>query len=254
MTSQTVNSSSVEEPAYFVQNQQSVCPWLFVVDHASAHIPGRFSQLGLTARDLGRHIAYDIGALEVASQVSKSLDATLIHCGVSRLVIDCNRPLQVASLIPEQGDEGPIPGNAQLSDRDRQQRIDAFWTPYHDAIERVITARIALGIETRYVAAHSMTNALRGHVRTMDGAVLYRGTSTLGPRLAQYWTDRHQLTIAHNQPYQLTDETDYSVPFHAERRDLDYIELEMRQDLIHTASGQHRWAQLLLDGLAALTN
>ena len=86
-----------------------------VVDHASAFVPTDLQQLGLTEHDLSRHIAYDIGALAVAQRVASHFGATLVYSTVSRLVIDCNRPLNVPGLIPMEGDEGIIPGNTEVS-------------------------------------------------------------------------------------------------------------------------------------------
>jgi predicted N-formylglutamate amidohydrolase len=54
----------------------------------------------------------------------------------------------------------------------------------------------------------------------------------------------HGLEVGDNQPYAL-GETDYTVPVHAQARGLDYLELEVRQDLIADAAGQARMATLL---------
>jgi predicted N-formylglutamate amidohydrolase len=51
--------------------------------------------------------------------------------------------------------------------------------------------------------------------------------------------------VGENEPYHVSDETDYGVPVHAERAGLDYVEIEIRQDLIADAAGQTAWAQRL---------
>jgi predicted N-formylglutamate amidohydrolase len=53
------------------------------------------------------------------------------------------------------------------------------------------------------------------------------------------------LSVAENQPYYVSDETDYGVPVLAERAGLDYLEIEIRQDLIADAAGQLAWADRL---------
>jgi predicted N-formylglutamate amidohydrolase len=53
------------------------------------------------------------------------------------------------------------------------------------------------------------------------------------------------LAVAENLPYQVSDETDYGVPVHAERDGLDYLEIEILQDLIADAAGQSAWAERL---------
>ena len=43
----------------------------------------------------------------------------------------------------------------------------------------------------------------------------------------------------------MTDLTDYTVPVHAERRGLPYVEIEIRQDLILDPEGQAAWGARL---------
>ena len=65
-----------------------------------------------------------------------------------------------------------------------------------------------------------------------------------------------ELVVGENQPYYLTDEKDYSVPVHGERRGIPHAELEVRQDLIASESGQEEWARriarVLVEGVEGL--
>jgi len=54
--------------------------------------------------------------------------------------------------------------------------------------------------------------------------------------------DEGDLTVGENAPYALTQDSDYSIPFHGERRGLEHVEIEIRQDLIATPEGQTAWA------------
>lgn len=92
-------------------------------DHASNDIPRELHPLGLPATERARHIAWDIGAAGVTAALSKILDAPAILCNASRLVIDCNRQLNLSDLIPEISDGTVIPGNLNLSETDRGTRI-----------------------------------------------------------------------------------------------------------------------------------
>jgi len=58
--------------------------------------------------------------------------------------------------------------------------------------------------------------------------------------------DDGDLVVGDNEPYFVNDLTDYSIPVHAERRSLPYLELEIRQDLIANAPGQAEWAARLI--------
>jgi predicted N-formylglutamate amidohydrolase len=76
-------------------------------------------------------------------------------------------------------------------------------------------------------------------------AVLYHRAPRLSKALAALLRAEPDLVVAENEPYQVSDVTDYGVPVHAERGGLDYIELEIRQDLIAHEAGQVAWAERL---------
>ena len=50
------------------------------------------------------------------------------------------------------------------------------------------------------------------------------------------------LVVGDNQPYAVSDTSDYAIPVHGEARGLPHVELEIRQDLIADADGQRQWA------------
>ncbi len=50
------------------------------------------------------------------------------------------------------------------------------------------------------------------------------------------------LTIGDNQPYFVSDETDYTIPRHGEKRGLPNVEIEIRRDLLLDATRQRQWA------------
>ena len=82
-----------------VENRDGSSPIVLICDHASNFVPGEYGTFGLDPSELTRHIAWDPGALPVSRALSNALDATLVHSGISRLVIDCNRPLDASDLF-----------------------------------------------------------------------------------------------------------------------------------------------------------
>ena len=52
------------------------------------------------------------------------------------------------------------------------------------------------------------------------------------------------LVVGDNEPYSVTDASDYTIPFHGEQRGLPHAAIEIRQDLIADEAGQRRWAEL----------
>ncbi len=156
-----------------VTNPEGSSPYVFTCDHASNFVPQAFGTLGLAPEEFERHIAWDPGALPVARLMARALDATLVETCVSRLIIDCNRPLDAHNLIPETSETTTIPGNAGLSATDRQVRIDLAWRPFHDAVEQTIEARLAAGRETRLVSVHSFTPVYFGKQRPWHIGIIH---------------------------------------------------------------------------------
>jgi predicted N-formylglutamate amidohydrolase len=92
---------------------------------------------------------------------------------------------------------------------------------------------------------HSFTPVYLGNARPMQVALLYNRNPRLSHAMAALLRAEGDLAVAENQPYYVSDETDYGVPVHAERAGLDYLEIEIRQDLIADAGGQQEWADRL---------
>jgi predicted N-formylglutamate amidohydrolase len=216
--------------------------FLIVVDHAGARIPRILGHLGLPASELQKHIACDLGALSVARLLAASLDAPLIAQIYSRLVIDCNRDPNVPSSIPAIGENTAIPGNMDLGSAQVEARRAEIFRPYHQRIKEVLDARLAAGRPTILVAQHSMTAVFKGVARAMHAAILYnRDRRFAGFTLEALRADKAFL-VADNEPYFVSDATDYTIPVHGEARGLPHVEIEIRQDLILAPAGQQAWA------------
>jgi predicted N-formylglutamate amidohydrolase len=225
--------------------------FVIVVDHASARIPRRLGTLGLPAGELERHIAWDIGSLAVARQVAAALDAPLVAQNYSRLVIDCNRDPQVASSIPSVGESTPIPGNANLSEQEIAARRAEIFEPYHAHVRALLDERLAAGRATILVAQHSMTDRFKGVRRNMHAAVLYNRDRRFAGLVLETLRRESALIIADNEPYFVSDETDYTIPRHGEARALPHVEIEIRQDLLSDTAGQGEWARRITRALQA---
>jgi predicted N-formylglutamate amidohydrolase len=166
----------------------------------------------------------------------------LIAQNYSRLVIDCNRDPQVASSIPHISETSEIPGNMNLSAADIAVRRAEIFDPYHRRIRELIDERLAAGRPTILVAQHTMTDIYNGVRRNMHAAVLYNRDRRFAGIVLNMLRREGQLMVADNEPYFVSDETDYTVPHHAEARSLPYVEIEIRQDLVSDDAGQCEWA------------
>jgi len=232
-----------EPPPFGLVNETGASRIFLTADHAGRRIPRVLGDLGVGPADMDRHIAWDIGIGAVTRGLAEALDATAILQNYSRLVIDCNRRPDVESAFPEVSEATVIPGNAGLGEAEKAARREAIFEPYHAEIARLLDARA--GVKPVYVAMHSFTPVYLGAARPMHVAVLYHRNPRASQVLAGLLRQEQGLVVAENEPYQVGDETDYGVPVHAERRGLDYLEIEIRQDLIAEAPGQAEWVARL---------
>jgi predicted N-formylglutamate amidohydrolase len=235
---------AADEPPPFIElGRQGRSNFVIVVDHASRRIPRRLGDLGLSQFELQRHIAWDIGALAVAERVAAALDAPLVAQNYSRLVIDCNRDPKMATSIPTMGESIEIPGNRGLSGDEVAARRAEIFEPYHRHIGALLDERSAAGRPTILVAQHSMTNIFKGVGREMHAAVLYNRDRRFAGLMLDELRRNADLLIADNEPYFVSDETDYTIPRHGEARGLPHVEIEIRQDLLDDEAGQVEWAR-----------
>lgn len=235
-------------PPVRVLNAEGSSPYVLLCEHASRFIPDEYEGLGLSETDLSRHIAWDIGAAQVAESLSQALDAPLVMAGYSRLLIDLNRPLGSATSIPEVSETTVIPGNLNLTAVERLRRATRYFEPYQAAVQQLLDQRIASRKGTTIVGVHSFTPVFKGVARPWHAGILYRKAQRFGHALAEALGGADQ-AIAENEPYQIEDDSDYTVPVHGEARGLDAVLVEVRQNLISDQGGASVWATRLATAL-----
>ena len=234
-----------------LHNETGSSVFFLTCDHAGRAFPRRLGKLGLPESETSRHIAWDIGIGAVGKRLSQLLDAAVIRQTYSRLVIDCNRDPKVASSIPEISETTEIPGNLGLIETARAARINGIFRPYHDTIAASLDRRAAAGRPSILVALHSFTPVFKGVARPWHAAVLYNRDPRLARSLFKLLQAEEGHVVGENEPYAVSDLTDYTVPVHGERRGLPHVEIEIRQDLISDPAGQREWAERLAKLLPA---
>jgi predicted N-formylglutamate amidohydrolase len=220
-------------------------PFLLTSDHYGRIIPRKLGDLGLPASELTRHIAWDIGIAGVAERLSNQLGAHLIAQRYSRLVIDCNRPPEAPSSIPRISEATIIPGNHGITREAAEMRRREVFDPYHLRISEVIDARLRDGRPVVLVSLHSFTPVYAGVARPWHIGTLYQSDTRLPPLLLKFLRAEPDLVVGDNEPYAVSDETDYTIPVHGEKRGLMNTGIEIRQDLITEKAGQREWADRL---------
>ncbi|MBT6192085.1 MAG: N-formylglutamate amidohydrolase [Proteobacteria bacterium] len=236
--------SSADENPVGILRPDSRKKFFLTCDHASSSIPPALCDLGLSKNELQRHIGWDIGALGVAQEISKRLDATLVWQNYSRLVVDCNRVLKHPGLIPQQVEATSILGNINITEEERRQRISEFYNPYHLKIKRLLDTRTEEGLETIFISIHSFTPVYLGHQRPWDLGVLYSDDVAYSHSVLDRLSRETNLRIGDNEPYQI-DEKDCTIPLHALKRGLRNTLFEIKQDLITSTAHQISWGKKL---------
>ena len=226
-----------DPPPFVVTNQGGSSPFLLLGDHAGRAIPRRLGDLGLPPEAMDLHIAWDIGVVGLGERLARRLDACFIRQTYSRLVIDCNRKPGVADAAPMMSDGQAVPGNADLSAGDLAARRREIYEPYEAAISDALDERQRRGRTTLLVSLHSFTPRMGGVARPWRYGVLHRNDSALSSRVLALLQAALGEEAGDNRPYEM-DGTDNTVPLHADARGLDYLELEVRQDLIADGAGQ----------------
>ncbi len=220
---------------------------LLLCDHATNRVPASVAggDLGLPASEMGRHIAYDIGARGVTLELARRIDATAVLTRFSRLVIDPNRGEDDPTLVMRLYDGAIVPANRDVSAAEVTRRLDAYHRPYHAAIAAQIDARLAAGRPPALIAVHSFTPRLiGGPVRPWHVGVLWSDDQRFSAPLIARFRAELDLCIGDNAPYSGHLEGD-TMDRHGIRRGLPHVLIEIRQDLIAAEDDQRLWAARL---------
>jgi predicted N-formylglutamate amidohydrolase len=137
-----------------------------------------------------------------------------------------------------------VPGNIGLSESDKLARVREIFQPYHDRIADELDRRRKAGRPTALISVHSFTPVYKTVTRPWHVGVLYNRDRRFAQILMELLHREDGLVVGDNEPYSVTDASDYTIPVHGEQRDLHHVAIEIRQDLITDDAGQRTWAAL----------
>jgi len=226
-------------------------PLFIFGDHASKHIPEEYNNLGLSGDDLTRHIAWDIGTETIVRELCAYFGCGGQLAGVSRLVIDLNRELNMPGLIPTESDGTIISANKNLSDTERQDRIERFYNPYHAAIGTELD-RLD---DPLVISVHSFTpKPDLGDVRHVDIGFLVKHDVDSAEQLGEMFMRLGRaFTLGINEPYSAYD-LNHTIDANIAPRGLRHLAIEIRQDHIDTEVKARDIANVLADRLEPIVN
>jgi predicted N-formylglutamate amidohydrolase len=237
-----------DDPSPFViLEEHGTAPLLVVCDHASRAFPKALARLGLPELPSWQHIAWDIGAGELARGLAHALDAPAVLAGYSRLVVDCNRSPEDPDAFRTESDGWAVPGNRDLTEYDRRVRLGSFFDPYHEAIEALLRGFRSRGTVPMLVAVHSFSPRLgtaEGD-RPWHAGVLWDQDEANARRLMAGLRAEPGLIVGDNQPYSGKHPANYTIDHHAKAHGLPHVCIEVRQDLLESPAGVERWVRRL---------
>jgi predicted N-formylglutamate amidohydrolase len=230
-----------------VHNRDGKGLFVMTCDHASNVVPSEFGGLGLRAADLLRHIAYDPGAIGVSRAMSRIMDAPLVCGAVSRLVIDCNRPLDAPDLIAETSETTSIAGNAGLSALQCNDRIRHYYDPFHAEVDAAVSRKSARGQTPGVIAVHSFNPTYKGVSRPWEIGIIHDDDDAWAQGIVGRLRAAGGLNVGVNEPYSPKDRVYHTLERHARSRGLPAVMIEIRNDEIADRKSQQRWGGLLAE-------
>lgn len=208
-------------------------PFVFTCEHASRALPDEIVADLADEPLLADHWGWDVGARDVTLALVEALGGQAVLSRASRLVVDCNRDPADPTFVVREVDSQRLGFNALVDVAELERRRVRYFDPYHDAIDRVVSARQALGPPVHLVAVHSFTPIYLGTPRAMEIGVLFDDFDREAWELEQA-LERAGFAAALNAPYTGKPPAGliYSPRRHGQRAGIKYLELEIRHDLI----------------------
>lgn len=217
---------------------------LVTCEHASQRLPEPWQWSEQDRRLVDTHWAYDLGAAELTRDYADAIGATAVLSRFSRLLADPNRPEDSPTLFRQIAEGMPVELNARIDAAEREIRLDGYYRPFHEAVDREVAASHA----PLLLAMHTFTPIYEGTRRELEVGVLFDEEEALAMELIAAFS-RAGLRVAPNEPYSGRSGLIHVVDRHARTHGRRAIELEVRQDLAVDPDFRARFVRVLAEHL-----
>jgi predicted N-formylglutamate amidohydrolase len=169
-------------------------------EHGGNKVPRTYRSLFKNFKKLLKtHRGADMGALNLAQTMSRSLQAPLFFSETTRLLIDLNRSVGHRDSFSEV--------SRLLSVNELAVIVENYWRPYRTEVESKIQTWAKTSRPVLHIASHSFTPTLHGKTRQADVAFLYDPRRPGEKKMAESWSHelkklRPDLRVRRNYPYQ----------------------------------------------------
>lgn len=253
----TIELITPADPPVITHRTGRIPGFLVVAEHAGFAVPNGLNNLGCDIDFSHIHFGCDIGVAGMMEELNV-LGAETFESNYSRAVLDPNRALDSATLIPSVQDGIPLPANAALTEEERAARIKLLYEGYHGPLDALVEERLARHPNLFYLSLHSMEKRLEVDSlgQKTDGAVrppialLFRDKeNALAEDFAAFFRSKGFEEIGMNVPYSAKDENHKFPMFEKHQPRLPLIMIEFRNDLIRGQAGVEHHASLLLESI-----
>ena len=215
---------------------------LVTCEHASERLPAPWAWSERDRRLVGTHWAFDLGAADLAREYAGIVGGVAVLSRFTRLLADPNRPESSPTLFREYAEGEPVELNASIDPAEREIRLDGYYRPFHEAVDREVAASAAPIL----LAMHTFTPLYEGTPRTLEVGVLFDEEEELANRLIIHLAEAG-FRVAPNEPYSGREGLIHVVERHARTHGRRAIEIEVRQDLAVDPSFRARFLPRLAD-------
>lgn len=223
--------------------------YLITCEHGGNRIPRRYRGLFAGFEDLLlSHRGYDPGALVMAEELARALDAPLFVSTTSRLLIELNRTIGHPSLYSIATRNTP--------ESVRQEILKQYYLPYRSQVETHIRKAIAQGKRVVHLSSHSFAPELDGEIRNADIGLLYDPARTGEVELCHRWQTQLKvqapdLKVRRNYPY--TGKSDGFTAYLRRCFPADaYVGIELEINQKHISNQRRQWRAFRFQLIEAL--
>lgn len=221
---------------------------LITCEHGGNRVPSPYARLfDGKRRVLTTHRAFDRGALRLARQFARRLEAPLVFSTITRLLVDLNRAATNPAVFSE--------FTARTDEPTQNALLDRYYRPYRLRVESMAAETIGRTGRVVHLSIHSFTPVYQGKVRDADVGLLYDPSRGPERRTCLAWQERLQhlrsdLKVRRNYPYRGTADgltTDLRRRF----RSRQYVGIELEVNQGWASRGGPAWRRLQHDLIAA---
>lgn len=214
---------------------------LVTCEHGGNRVPKEYRRL-FAGREslLASHRGYDPGALALARDLARALDAPLVASTVTRLLVELNRSPGHRQLHSEI--------TRDLASSEKAKIAARYYEPYRREVERRIAQATAARRRVIHISAHSFVPVLNGRTRNADIGLLYDPRRAPERALCARWREclgarASRLRVRRNYPYRGYADglTTYLRRRYARH---GYIGFEIEVNQKHVLGGAREWRML----------